>query len=830
MDKEENEEELQFTTQQLPKATTIVIPKKQEYWCPILNTHGPFSSEAALKKHIKEAHPKEAERWFKLLQLAENMSKEELIADFKSYDPKKLMETEGGKRILADDHRIVHTWWNRLKAGKAMKSKQFRNYNLEQQKKIVRHLHDRIVAVFDTLKWKHRTPLAEETLIDTPGSVNVEDLEEVDAKYVEGLADKEVRTLYFRLHWIYHNVLKRITEPLDNAHIFVVRELKKRNIRYTPVGDALDKRAKIPVFEYPKVEASVKENKPIIPENNKGSNLPLDEALEAFPDLIVLGEDPIHVHLVGRIVNKKESPAGHDVDILFKQSYPDARVVHAFVDAISETNPDLARRFHFVWDPEGPQVGYSVPLYRLAFKRITEEEMQRVHPKEYLSKFSVGKPIRPLKPKSGFHKHEFFDPKEMWDKWGAKVIEKGLIIQKKYDGMRFQIHLEGDSVKIITEDKRRDRASVFSKSVKELISKKKVKNCILDAEMVEYDCKGKVVKDMEKFCSQLKREKMIQWITATKKALDDENIVFHIHDCVFIDGEDIHMKGYEERWNAINRCFPKGLKHWRRVEGTRAKDVRSFFAAVKKERSRPGSEGVVAKTKDSVYKTTGRTGDWAKLKNLKEIDVMVWDVVAKKTKAGKELDQWIYYPVFKIPCGMKDKIKENQVVEYKGKCYAKIGRAYGTKEKAKRGDIITIRPVQIVENKTPAGKIYWSWMFPYFEAKKPEKHEPDTIDTVRKITKAGTAPLSEELTQVIRLPECPYWNDTGLCMLRSRFYIPEEESKLSKEGKLEEYLKFPIVCKFANRFKCHFVKDYYYDLRPREEYEEKDVEYYKEDE
>jgi len=109
----------------------------------------------------------------------------------------------------------------------------------------------------------------------------------------------------------------------------------------------------------------------------------------------------------------------------------------------------------------------------------------------------------------------------------------------------------------------------------------------------------------------------------------------------------------------------------------------------------------------------------------------------------------------------------------------------------------------------------------YNQLPEQEKKEADTLDTVRKIVKAGTQPLSENLAEIIKLPECSYWNDPSLCPLRERFYVPKEA--LTNEEVKEEYLKYPIVCKLANRFKCYFVKDYYYDLRPRKEPEEKDI-------
>jgi len=809
-------EKLQFTTENLPAQTKVIVGKIMEKQCPFCSKI--FDSIKILIAHLESKHPKEWKGWKKILPIS-SLSKEELIGNWKKYNAVKLVKTAEGKRILADDHRIVHTWWNRLRKGNAMKSSQFKDYSLVEQKKIIKELHKKIIDVFSKLGWKHRTPLSMSNLSITPSKIRVQDLEQVDNLYVEGLSDKQLKVAYKRLHWIYHNKLRRITEPLHNAHVFVWKELKKRNVKFRLIGDKLDKETRLEVVEYPKPEGAT-ETIPIILKDDLGAKLDLGNALSSFPDLIVLDDNPIHVHLCGRIVNQGNSPKGHDVDILFKQGHSDKGIVSSFVDDISESNKDLGRRLHFVWDKEGPQIGYSVPLYRLAFKKVSIEEMKRTSPYEHLKGWiKIMRPFRQLKPKSGFHKHEFFDVQEFWDKWASRYIDRGLVVQKKYDGMRFQVHIEGDTVKIITEDKQRDRAHVFKKSVKELLSKMKAKDCVLDAEMVEYNCRGKTVSDMEQVCDQLKREKMIAWVTATKKVLDDEGIVFHIHDCLYYNGEDIHDKGYVERWNTINKCIPSGMKHWRRIDSIPANSVRAFFRAVQKERKVPGSEGVVVKVKDSVYKTTGRTSEWAKLKNLKEIDVMVWDEIQKQTKAGKKLNQWIYYPVFKVPCGMRDKIRKNQVIDHKGKCYAKIGRVYGTKERAARGDIITVRPVQIVENKHPkTGKIWWSWMFPLFEAKHATKKEPDTLDTVRKIVKAGTAPLSENLAKVIKLPECAYWNDTKVCSLRERFYVPKE-----KTSAMEQVLKYPIKCKLANRFKCHFVKDYYYELRPRDEPKEEDI-------
>ena len=127
------------------------------------------------------------------------------------------------------------------------------------------------------------------------------------------------------------------------------------------------------------------------------------------------------------------------------------------------------------------------------------------------------------------------------------------------------------------------------------------------------------------------------------------------------------------------------------------------------------------------------------------------------------------------------------------------------------GTIIIVRPIRVAEFKDPKGKLYYTWMFPYYDGKHPAKTEPDSIDVVKKLVRIGTGPGKKQTLNemIFRLPTCPFWNDEEVCILRERFKMPRDElSKVSIE-----YLKFPIVCKFANHYKCRFVKPYYYGFR-----------------
>ncbi len=273
------------------------------------------------------------------------------------------------------------------------------------------------------------------------------------------------------------------------------------------------------------------------------------------------------------------------------------------------------------------------------------------------------------------------------------------------------------------------------------------------------------------------------------------------------------------------------------------------------------------KTADSDYpiKYTGenRTPHWSKFKNVKDIDVMVYSKVEKRrAETGKGLGNWMYWCAFQIPCKMfakfpslksrknkygEDIPNEGGAFRFRDKCYSIIGRTYATKTKCKRGDIVTIKIVRIRKFREK-DKIRYTWMFPLFGGKRPEKKNADTLTTVQRIERVGSAPLSkaqlniirtaeklsgEDLEQmidtfsVIHLKKCPFWNTRSICPLRERFYI--DEDKLILEDLVElsqmiakEYLKFPIACPNAFRFRCRFVKSYYYDLKIDEENSEEE--------
>ena len=546
-----------------------------------------------------------------------------LIRDWKTYDAMELIKTPRGRKVVLDDHRIVHAWWHLLQSGKRMMSPQFKDYSLTEQKKIVKGLDNNILEAFKKMGWNY-TPLKEsdslsnvegeatfEELFETLSTMKEElfidvskidfkDLEAIDDIYCRKLSDKDLVMIDKRLHAIYREQSK-VTEPLSNAHIFVWSEMVHRNIRHT-IEDPLTEATALDVVEYPTPKGFASKDKvdESIPSNFQ--DLPILRVLSAFPEQIILMDPPAHIHVCGSTINRDLSQPGHDIDVLVKQSFPDKRLMTALTTAIRTRDPEVANRIHWVFDPNGPQVGYSMPIYRLAYVRVPPNEWGKHSPWEYLSDIALGKPIRSLKSGTGFDKFEFFDPVPLWNNWAASRIEKGIVMQKKFDGMRIQIHRKGDKVWCFTEDRQRDRADIFKKSIEELLKYFKADNFIIDSEMVWYNCQGKDTKDKEAFCEPRPREEMIPWITSSKMKLDDQDIVFHVHDCMMYDGQDMTQKPYTERLATVDKIIPAGMYHFKAVPGYEVHDKREFDRTLGRVRRIRGSEGAMLKQADSIYK------------------------------------------------------------------------------------------------------------------------------------------------------------------------------------------------------------------------------------
>jgi len=755
-----------------------------------------------------------------------------LIKDWKTYNPSNIND-----QVLRDDWRIVNAWMKKLKEGVRFTSTQFKDLTLERQKQVVRRLGEKIRKEMIKRGWEPAAKL-EWTL---PEGMTIED---IDIKYVKELKNKTLIEVYQFLHKTFKE-RDKVTEDVHDSHIFVGIEMYKRGIYFkNKIDDELTKQTELEITEYPSPRGLAQLGTIDWNIIKKQGYISLQNVIAALPKQLTIKGSisrPISIYIVGRIVNEGKIPLDHDIDILFKTHRPDPKLLKLLFSSI----PDwLSERLHPVKDIEGPEIGNAILIYEPG--NIFSQPTQSLSDSIIVGRSFVG-----LKAKSGIGKHEFWDIEDMWKTWAVNYIDRGIIIDKKYDGRRFQIHYDKNKniFKIITEDRQRDRSNALSKlstEIKNFLSKK-VNNVILDTEAVVYDCKDSP-KDKESRCDFIEREDTAFLTIGTVTPEQEDSTIFHVHDILLLNNKPLNDLAYSERRSIFRKLLGSGIEHLQSVKSIEAENRNQFFRGTTKMRNLLGSEGIMGKVADSKYRIKysgeNRTSEWAKLKNLKEIDVMVWNKVPmirkKGPQAGQATGSLRYEAVYLLPCNKKEQF--TNVVEYQNKCYAKIGMTYGTSEKNTRGDIITVKPIRIRKYEKE-GKIVYTWMFPFYAGKRKDKKEADSLTVVERIAALGTKPMRkqklmkwyfkkyniklspeiilEKLTDKeleeyaktpiieIELNKCPFATDETICKFKERFWKPV----LSKFIMRKKYLAYPVDCSLADIFRCRYIKDYYYKTK-----------------
>uniref|UniRef100_A0A6M3XHV5 Putative DNA ligase domain protein n=1 Tax=viral metagenome TaxID=1070528 RepID=A0A6M3XHV5_9ZZZZ len=518
----------------------------------------------------------------------------ELIHNFKIYDPSRVRD-----EVLRDDFRISIAWLKKLRSTqKPFTSPQFEGMDLRSQIIAIKKLARSIRREMIKRDWHPKE------LIKLPEKFNVE---EIDPIFLSNLSDKGVEDLWTWLHkkWLDQEGPDRVSESFLNTNIFVQIERWKRYLideSYID-KDLLDEKSRKSWMEYPS------------PLDKEPDILTLEQVLEIFRKVGIIKLDKIPtVYLCGGIVNKGSIEKGKDIDLLFKR-HPDPEILIAFKKSLPNW---LFKRIHSIWDPKGPDIGRSIPLYTLAFSIIPKEKMKKGFGERELGSMKVGRPFIHLKPKSGMEKHEFWDPKESWEKWGADHINNEIIIQEKLDGRSMQLHYDKANgiLKIMTEDTLRDRAKEFPEICEE-IKKLTVKNIILDGEMLEYEMtkfEGKNARAKREVGELIDREDTASITTGSIPEDERKKIVYVFYDVLHIDGEDINNKNTLERYNILKDIIPKNMKFLDVVRGEIARSIKDYYRFIEKYRRIKGSEGVVMKDSSSIYPLRysgeNRTGEW----------------------------------------------------------------------------------------------------------------------------------------------------------------------------------------------------------------------------
>ena len=158
------------------------------------------------------------------------------------------------------------------------------------------------------------------------------------------------------------------------------------------------------------------------------------------------------------------------------------------------------------------------------------------------------------------------------------------LFELKHDGFRCLAYLADGECKLVSRN--RNVFKTFKPLEATLARTLKVKNAILDGELICLDAQGRSI-----FKTLLRRH---------------DTPVFYVFDLLWLNDQDLRALPLIERKNQLRKLIPRGAVHLlfaNHVEG-RGKDL---FEAICEQ----NLEGIVAKRKNGTYRKAG----WLKIKN-----------------------------------------------------------------------------------------------------------------------------------------------------------------------------------------------------------------------
>jgi DNA ligase-1 len=215
-------------------------------------------------------------------------------------------------------------------------------------------------------------------------------------------------------------------------------------------------------------------------------------------------------------------------------------------------------------------------------------------------RLTVGRPVLPMLA------HSASSVAEAVDKLGACAVEE------KLDGIRVQVHRDGDTVRLYTRtlDDITGRLPEVTAAVLGLRGER----FILDGEVISFDAEGRP----RSFQETAGRVGSRTDVATAARAVPVSPVFF---DALSVDGRDLLDLPFTERHAELARLVPEPMRV-RRTLVSGPDDTHTAEAFLADTLSR-GHEGVVAKALDAPYSAGRRGASWLKVKPVHTLDLVV---------------------------------------------------------------------------------------------------------------------------------------------------------------------------------------------------------------
>lgn len=337
----------------------------------------------------------------------------------------------------------------------------------------------------------------------------------------------------------------------------------------------------------------------------------------------------------------------------------------------------------------------------------------------------VGRPVQPMLAQSAA------DVAEALGRTGPAVVET------KLDGMRIQVHRDGDRVMVVTRSLRDVTAEL--PDVVAVARRLPVDRVVLDGEALAFTAEGRPLAFQD-----------------TMQSVGGAGMQPWFFDVLHVDGRDLLDQPLHERLQVLDRVVPAA----HRVDRVATEQVGQAHAHLVASLA-AGHEGVVVKSRDTPYEAGRRGAGWVKVKVAHTLDLVV---LAVEWGSGRRRG-WLS----NLHLGARD--PDTGGVVMLGKTFKGLTDellAWQTeqllaREVRREGHVVHVRPELVVEiafdgvqrsTRYPGGM---ALRFARVRRYRPDKDpaQADTIDTVREIHEGTRTPTPPDPAPALDDPDAP---------------------------------------------------------------------------
>jgi DNA ligase-1 len=188
-------------------------------------------------------------------------------------------------------------------------------------------------------------------------------------------------------------------------------------------------------------------------------------------------------------------------------------------------------------------------------------------------------------------------------------IEGAVAFEWKMDGARIQVHKAGDEVRIYTRTLNDVTAAV--PEIVEAVHALPAREVMLDGEAIAFTAAGRP----HPFQITMRRFGRRRDVEAMRGELP---IRAYFFDCLRLEADSLIALSTEERFAALSRAVPEGLRVPRLVTAS-VQEADAFYAAA----LAAGHEGLMAKSLNAPYEAGNRGASWLKIKKAHTLDLVV---------------------------------------------------------------------------------------------------------------------------------------------------------------------------------------------------------------